>query len=243
MAGPGEVSLTSNIDNTISGQVKSKRTSAKPRSRARFHQGSSSGGRIIARTGLSARESEGRSGAGTTECATGGVLSMSNTPVRANVLCSRETKLDPSESNHWDHSFFPKPMRSIGGVEESYCSGINKWNARCLTLRREWLTVAQASQDEGVEGNPVLAGLEAGMFQGTASWWRRLTNQQPAADSFAATATAEDERRIWVRHPCDLQTQYAPDGDEPPLAARILDNFTWWSKSSRWPSARVWLPH
>ncbi len=60
------------------------------------------------------------------------------------------------------------------------------------------------------------------MFEGTASWWRRLTNQQADADSFAATATV-DERRIWVRHPCDLQTQYASGGEEPPLSARIID--------------------
>jgi c-di-GMP-binding flagellar brake protein YcgR len=53
------------------------------------------------------------------------------------------------------------------------------------------------------------------MFEGTASWLRRLTKP--------ADAVTPEERRIWVRHPCDLQTQYAPHVDEPPLAARILD--------------------
>ena len=56
------------------------------------------------------------------------------------------------------------------------------------------------------------------MLEGTASWWRRLMTGQTGG----ATAMPED-RRFCVRHPCDLQTQYAPDGDEVPLAARVID--------------------
>ena len=59
------------------------------------------------------------------------------------------------------------------------------------------------------------------MFEGTASWWRRLTKRQPDAAS-SETATTDDERRVWVRYPCDRPTQYVPD-DEPPQSARILD--------------------
>ena len=60
------------------------------------------------------------------------------------------------------------------------------------------------------------------MFEGTVAWWRRMMKHQPEAASFGAVATNE-ERRIWVRHPCNLETQYAPEADEPPLSARILD--------------------
>jgi c-di-GMP-binding flagellar brake protein YcgR len=59
------------------------------------------------------------------------------------------------------------------------------------------------------------------MFEGTGSWWQRLTKRQPDAGS-AEAATACEERRIWVRYPCDRPTQYAPD-DEPPQSARVLD--------------------
>jgi c-di-GMP-binding flagellar brake protein YcgR len=59
------------------------------------------------------------------------------------------------------------------------------------------------------------------MFERTTSLWRRLIKRDTDADS--ATANLE-ERRVWLRHPCDLQTQYGePDRDESPLAARILD--------------------
>jgi c-di-GMP-binding flagellar brake protein YcgR len=57
------------------------------------------------------------------------------------------------------------------------------------------------------------------MFKQTTSLWHRLTNRRPGK----AGETIEEERRVWVRHPCDLQTQYAPDADEPPLAGRIID--------------------
>jgi hypothetical protein len=49
---------------------------------------------------------------------------------------------------------------------------------------------------------------------------RRLT-KQPAND--ASPETTAEERRVWVRHPCDLRAQYEAPGDDEPLAARILD--------------------
>ena len=73
--------------------------------------------------------------------------------------------------------------------------------------------------------SPATAGLVGGVHvlrSGTASWWRRLTKRPADAELSGATATLE-ERRIWVRHPCDLQTQYAPDVDESPLSARVVD--------------------
>jgi c-di-GMP-binding flagellar brake protein YcgR len=60
------------------------------------------------------------------------------------------------------------------------------------------------------------------MFEGTVAWWRRMMKHQPAAASTGAVTTSV-ERRIWVRHPCNLQTKYAPETDELPLSARILD--------------------
>jgi c-di-GMP-binding flagellar brake protein YcgR len=37
-------------------------------------------------------------------------------------------------------------------------------------------------------------------------------------------AKKPEERRVWVRHPCDLQTQYEhANGDDAPLTARIVD--------------------
>jgi c-di-GMP-binding flagellar brake protein YcgR len=60
------------------------------------------------------------------------------------------------------------------------------------------------------------------MFEGTAAWWRRLT-KRPSDAASSGAAEIQDERRVWVRHPCDRPTQYAPDPDEPPQSARILD--------------------
>jgi c-di-GMP-binding flagellar brake protein YcgR len=58
------------------------------------------------------------------------------------------------------------------------------------------------------------------MFERTASLWRRLMNRK--ADN--TPAEKPEERRVWVRHPCDLQTQYEQaEGDEAPLTARIVD--------------------
>jgi c-di-GMP-binding flagellar brake protein YcgR len=61
------------------------------------------------------------------------------------------------------------------------------------------------------------------MFEQTAALWRRLLGR-PAA-SAAKAATAEDERRVWVRFPADLETRLvAPTRpDEPGLPARIRD--------------------
>jgi c-di-GMP-binding flagellar brake protein YcgR len=59
------------------------------------------------------------------------------------------------------------------------------------------------------------------MFEGTTSWWRRLMKRQ--SEDAPSAAPPRDERRVWVRHPCDRVTQYAPDPDEPPQSAHILD--------------------
>jgi hypothetical protein len=62
------------------------------------------------------------------------------------------------------------------------------------------------------------------MFERTASLWRRLTGRQvnPAVNTKDEVA---DERRVWVRYPADLTTQYAPatEAEDPSLAARIAD--------------------
>jgi hypothetical protein len=59
------------------------------------------------------------------------------------------------------------------------------------------------------------------MFEQTAALWRRLLGRSAPA----AKAAAEDERRVWVRFPADLETRLvAPNRpDEPGLAARIRD--------------------
>jgi c-di-GMP-binding flagellar brake protein YcgR len=63
------------------------------------------------------------------------------------------------------------------------------------------------------------------MFEQTAALWRRLLGRPQTASSAADAGTAEDERRVWVRVPADLQTQLAaPDRpDEAGVAARIRD--------------------
>jgi c-di-GMP-binding flagellar brake protein YcgR len=61
------------------------------------------------------------------------------------------------------------------------------------------------------------------MFESTAVLWRRLLRRTEAPAQKAATA--EDDRRIWVRFPADLETRVvAPQRpDEPGIAARIRD--------------------
>src|SRR5215471_8214235 len=61
------------------------------------------------------------------------------------------------------------------------------------------------------------------MFARTVSLWRRLVNTEPqAAEGEVAQATAED-RRVWVRHPADLEATYQPLGgpDESRFSARV----------------------
>jgi hypothetical protein len=59
------------------------------------------------------------------------------------------------------------------------------------------------------------------MFARTMTFWRRLLGR-PAAAAATATATG-DERRVWLRHPADLETSVkpaaAPDGTR--LSARV----------------------
>src|SRR5262245_34255717 len=59
------------------------------------------------------------------------------------------------------------------------------------------------------------------MFQRTLSFWKRLLGRSPSAH--LATALEED-RRVWVRYPTDLETTYAEaSGTGKRLAARVRD--------------------
>src|SRR5260370_26561724 len=61
------------------------------------------------------------------------------------------------------------------------------------------------------------------MFERTTSLLRRLVSGQADDASPEGAGATAAERRVCVRHPCDLQTQYgASDGDDS-LAARIVD--------------------
>lgn len=57
------------------------------------------------------------------------------------------------------------------------------------------------------------------MFQRVLRTWGRLVGRQPAP-----AAVAED-RRVWVRYPCDLETTLRPANEPQPqrLSARVLD--------------------
>jgi hypothetical protein len=48
------------------------------------------------------------------------------------------------------------------------------------------------------------------MFARTVSFWKRLLGRQPAAEDGASVKQAEEDRRVWVRHPADLETTYQP---------------------------------
>jgi hypothetical protein len=61
------------------------------------------------------------------------------------------------------------------------------------------------------------------MFQRTATLWRRLTGK-----AASAAANVEEDRRTWVRFPCDLETRAEPTGrsegtEQQRLAVRIRD--------------------
>src|SRR4051794_7336635 len=59
------------------------------------------------------------------------------------------------------------------------------------------------------------------MFEGTVTLWRRLTG---TGDAAGGRDVVPENRRIWVRHPCNLPTQgEAPGAADPPLPAQILD--------------------
>jgi hypothetical protein len=59
------------------------------------------------------------------------------------------------------------------------------------------------------------------MFQRTVSFWKRLLGRQSPPQAFASVA--EDERRVWVRYPADLETTYQPSGagQAARLSARV----------------------
>lgn len=61
------------------------------------------------------------------------------------------------------------------------------------------------------------------MFERTVSFWRRLVSGQPAPTGDQSTATAEEDRRAWHRHPVDLITTVLPvnDGGKKALAAHV----------------------
>ena len=65
------------------------------------------------------------------------------------------------------------------------------------------------------------------MFERTFSFWRRWVGQsQPKASNVAGVATLEDdERRLWVRYPADLQAkiQLSDQGQGSKAAAHIRD--------------------
>src|SRR5437667_8626123 len=61
------------------------------------------------------------------------------------------------------------------------------------------------------------------MFERTFSFWRRLVGRstKPMDDS---STELEDERRVWVRYPADLETTYQPAGaSSVRLSARVHD--------------------
>jgi PilZ domain len=61
------------------------------------------------------------------------------------------------------------------------------------------------------------------MFERTVSFWKRLLGRPTAATSAVAVQETEDERRIWVRYPADLETSYRPEGQAhgTRLSARV----------------------
>jgi hypothetical protein len=62
------------------------------------------------------------------------------------------------------------------------------------------------------------------MFEQTVSLWRRLTGRGQQAPK-SAGGLPDDERRVWVRHPSNVETLFAPAGtpEEEFQSARIRD--------------------
>ncbi len=61
------------------------------------------------------------------------------------------------------------------------------------------------------------------MFERTVSFWKRLLGRHPRTDASSSVAQAEEERRIWIRYPADLETTYQPaaPGTVERLSARV----------------------
>src|ERR1700757_4769355 len=61
------------------------------------------------------------------------------------------------------------------------------------------------------------------MFARTVSFWKRLLGRHTPATAAAAVQQGEEERRVWVRYPADLETTYRPagHGDAAQLSARV----------------------
>ncbi len=61
------------------------------------------------------------------------------------------------------------------------------------------------------------------MFERTVSFWKRLLGRQAPAEGAGAVQQAEEERRVWVRYPADLETtvQAAGSPDAVRLSARV----------------------
>jgi hypothetical protein len=63
------------------------------------------------------------------------------------------------------------------------------------------------------------------MFERTVSFWKRLLGQEPKAGGGTALKQAEEDRRVWVRFPADLETTVQTAANGPPvrLPARVRD--------------------
>jgi hypothetical protein len=61
------------------------------------------------------------------------------------------------------------------------------------------------------------------MFERTVSFWKRLLGRQSPAAAAVAVQPAQDERRVWLRFPSDLETTVLPAGGGDPvrLTARL----------------------
>ncbi len=61
------------------------------------------------------------------------------------------------------------------------------------------------------------------MFERTVSFWKRLVGRPAPAAAGTAVQEVEDERRVWVRYPADLETTYRPANqpNDMRLSARV----------------------
>src|SRR5438045_1407087 len=61
------------------------------------------------------------------------------------------------------------------------------------------------------------------MFERTMSFWKRLLGRQSELRGGTAVQQAEEDRRVWVRFPADLETTVQPAGkaEVVRLAARV----------------------